>query len=100
LAWVYYNIGLIYKDRGDITQALERLEEALNIWHKLDNKQDQAKAAHTMASIYETEGNYGQALDHYRKALAIREELGNQKDIAEVRECIAAIEAKIAERET
>jgi tetratricopeptide (TPR) repeat protein len=96
LAGVYYNIGLIHKARGEFNQALERLEEAFERWHKVDNKQAQAKAIQNMGNIYETQGNYKQAIVYYKKAMTIRKKLGHQKDITEIRECIAALESKIA----
>jgi tetratricopeptide (TPR) repeat protein len=98
VAWVYYNLGLIHKVRGEFEQALHRLEAAFQIWKKSDNPQNQARAAQNMGNIYETQENYARALNYYKKALTIRKKLGNQKDIAEIREYIAAIEAKIAEQ--
>ena len=76
----YNNLGLVYRDMGDLPKALEYLEyneKALTISEaKLEKKDpDTATTYNNLALVYHDMGDLPRALEYCEKALAIREKV-------------------------
>ncbi|MBL4625362.1 MAG: tetratricopeptide repeat protein [Flavobacteriales bacterium] len=82
LADALNNIGAIYDDQGDITQALEYHHKSLKIQEDLGNKNGIANSLNNIGFIYDDQGDIPRALEYYHRCLKIDEELGNKSGIA------------------
>lgn len=76
-AQVHYNLGNIYKHRGELQKALESLERARKINHDLERRTGELFCVYGIGSVYHDLGDLDKALEHYNEAL----ELG--KDVAD-----------------
>ena len=75
---IYNNLGLVYRDMGDLPKALEYLEYNKNALAsreaKLEKEDlDLATAYNNLVLVYHDMGDLPKALDYSEKALAIRE---------------------------
>ena len=70
VAVCYNNIGYVYGEMGDYTQALELYEKALAIYKEVfgDNHIDTAHKYNNIGSVYYQQGDYVKALECYQKA--------------------------------
>lgn len=82
LAGAYNNIGFIYKNKGENTQALSNYINSIKLQKLIDDKQGLAISYNNIGVIYDNQGNIEQAIESYHKSLKIREELNDQKGIA------------------
>ena len=73
IASIYDNLGRLYEDQGDLTNALRCHIESLRYAEKVLNKQhpDLASNYNNIASVYEHQGNGDKAVEYYMKALEI-----------------------------
>ena len=78
----YNNIGVIYENQSEYTQALGYYIKALKINEEVGNKNETVADLSYIGNIYENQGEYPKALDYYFKALKIDEKLNNKKRIA------------------
>ncbi|MBN3035392.1 MAG: sensor histidine kinase [Bacteroidales bacterium] len=71
--------GVVYKNRGDYTRALEQQLRAVRIIEKLGNKKLLASSYNDLGVLNKNLGNWDLAIGYYRSSLAIIEELGNKR---------------------
>ncbi len=71
-----YNIGLAYFYQGNTAKAMSYLVEAVSLYDKLNDKEEQANVMNAIASVYATQGEFGKALRQYQSILEIAESLG------------------------
>lgn len=76
------NLGLIYRRRGDLTQAEATHRKALTIHEELGHREGMANQYGNLGLIYMTRGDLTQAEAMHRKSLAIEEELGRRAGMA------------------
>ncbi len=76
--------GIVYRNLGDYTKALEYLGRALDAHELLGQKSEVAAVAGSIGSVYTSLGNYDKALEYYGSALDTHEFLGMKSDIAKV----------------
>ena len=87
------NIGIIYKEQGDYSKALEYFFDALKIHDELNSKNDLAATLGNIGNVYMKQGVasteasakvelLNKALEYYLKALKMNEELGRKNGIA------------------
>ncbi len=67
--------GLVYLRKGQYTPALALLQQALQSYHSLGDKQRHAKVLFTLASLYYRVADYLWAADYGRQCLRIAREL-------------------------
>jgi tetratricopeptide (TPR) repeat protein len=84
LAVALNNIGYIYKDKGEIKEALDYYSRSLKIDSEIENKQGIANSLNSIGEIYHSQGQIKEALDYFSRSLKIKEEIGDKKGLATV----------------
>ena len=85
------NIGLIYKEEGDLDKALEYLKEALAIHQEIDHPLGAASSLSNIGAIYEDKGDLDEALKLLQKAKSIFETIGAKSQLQTVNKKIMSI---------
>jgi tetratricopeptide (TPR) repeat protein len=70
------NIGLIYRDKGDLDQALRYHQEALKVHKEIGYLQGEASDLGNIGLIYRAKGDLDQALRYHQEALKVHKEIG------------------------
>lgn len=70
------------KDQGDYAQALQAQQEALDLWHRLEDRGEVAGALHSLGTIVREQGNFDQALAYFEESLRLRRELDDRYGVA------------------
>jgi tetratricopeptide (TPR) repeat protein len=78
----FHNIGIIYYEQGNYSEALKNNIAALNIRESIGDKNSTATSYNNIGNIYIYQGNYPEALKNYFACLKIKEEIGDKKNIA------------------
>jgi len=73
------NIGLVHRSLGEHQQALDTMQESLNIFQEMGDNLRVAKSLGNMGGVYVALGDKEQAYNCYRQAADIFEELGEKK---------------------
>ena len=94
IAYFYNSIGLIYWNKGDISQALNYFDLSLDLYRKINNLGGLAKLYNNKANVYNDMGNLDEALENYTSYLEIQLQLDNAFDIAIAYNNIAVIKQK------
>ncbi|MCJ7777505.1 MAG: tetratricopeptide repeat protein [Sedimentisphaerales bacterium] len=81
-AAVLGNLGVIYRDRGELDKAEEMHNKALEIDKKLGRLEGMASQYGNLGLIYQTKGELDKAEEMYNKVLNIEEKLGRPEIIA------------------
>ena len=79
-----YNIGEIYRLRGDRKKARELFEKVLTGFEEINDKAGIAKACNGLGNIYLNSADYLQALNYYQRALSITEQLADKGGMASI----------------
>ena len=80
LATILFQLGRLYAEGGfDLDLALERYQEALACYERLDDLRGKAATLHQMASVLVTRGDLDGAMRLYQQSLEIKERLGDLK---------------------
>ena len=93
MAIQYVNMGIVYRIRGDLDQALKMYEKALAINEERGRKEGMAGSYVNMGNVYRIRGDLDQALEMYLKSLKLFEEIGAKDQVAKVKGLIASLEA-------
>jgi predicted ATPase/DNA-binding SARP family transcriptional activator len=70
------------KDQGDYARALRAQQEALDLWHLLEDRHEIAGALHSLGTIVREQGNFDEALAYFEESLRLRRELDHRYGIA------------------
>ena len=73
------NIGLIYRDKGELDKALKYLEDALKINREIGYKQGEANQLANIGLIYPAKGELDEAMKYLEDALKIHREIGSRQ---------------------
>lgn len=76
------DLGIAYKDSGQLTLGKENILAALHFFQKHDYKHDIASQLHNMSEIHNDAFEIEQALFYGKQALEISKEVGHQKAYA------------------
>jgi len=79
----YYNLGLLYQELGDCTQALENHQKVITIMEEMPNHWLLARAFNGMGRAYQCSNQFEQSLEYNHKSLGIFRDVGN--DMGEAR---------------
>ena len=81
-AGTYNQFGIIYRNQGDLPQALEYNYKSLKIKEELGDSLGMANSLNNIAIIFYQQANIPIALEYYNKSLKINQEIGNASGIA------------------
>lgn len=81
-ALVYNNLGIVYKTRGKLEEAIGYYEKSLAHGCESGFKESMADAYGNLGNVYKILGNLDLASKNYHKALAIDEELDRKEGMA------------------
>ncbi len=76
------NIGFIYYNEGDISNARAAWKQSLAIQVEIIDKPGESRSLNNLGAIYEYQGDIPKALDHYERSLKIRELVGDKEGVA------------------
>lgn len=76
------NIGIIYKNQGNLDKALKVQNRALTIFESLKDSMGISISYTNIGEVYRIEKNYDQALESYKKSALIKNNLGHQSGLA------------------
>ncbi len=99
LAKSQYNIGLVYFYQGNTIRALDYLLDAMNLYQKLNLKEDEANAVNAIASVYASQAQYEKALQSYLRVLKIADALNSDYLYNNVYHNLAAVYFDLYESE-
>jgi len=85
------NIGFIYEQNGEISNALYYYNNSLKISEEIGDKEGIATLLNNIGLMYNNKGDIHTALDYYFRSLKLREAAGDKKGIANSINNIAAI---------
>nr|WP_320193164.1 tetratricopeptide repeat protein [uncultured Desulfobacter sp.] len=69
-------LGLCYDDLGDYKQAIEHLQQDLEISRDIGYRQGEAGALGNLGNCYDSLGDYRQAIEHHQQHLEISRDIG------------------------
>jgi serine phosphatase RsbU (regulator of sigma subunit)/Tfp pilus assembly protein PilF len=77
------NIGIIYRDEGNIPEAIKYYEQSFDIQKQLNNEEGIGLCLSNLGVIYQEQGNTSKAIEYYSKSLKIKEKVyaHSKKDI-------------------
>ena len=78
-AFVYGNLGTLFKYVGQYALAEEYLREALTIRREIGDKEGEASTYGNLGTVFQSVGQYTKAEEYLQKALVIRKEIGDKK---------------------
>jgi tetratricopeptide (TPR) repeat protein len=76
------NIGVIWRDRGELGRALEKHESALTLAREIGDRREEAAALHDIGGIYFCMDKPDEALACHEDALQIHQETGHRREQA------------------
>ncbi len=76
------SLGWLLHLRGEYSEALRRLEHALQLYEELGQRQGVAGAVGNVGTVYSYRGDYDLALASYERQLTISEELDDRRGVA------------------
>ncbi|MBE9469442.1 MAG: tetratricopeptide repeat protein [Bacteroidetes bacterium] len=82
IAHSYIYIGIGYYYQGSYDNALREYFNALNIYKKIDDKQQIVKLLNNIGTIYNIKGEYDKAFNYYLECVKKSKEIGDEKLIA------------------
>jgi len=96
----YYSIGINYISLGDLDEAEEYLNHAIEIDRKSQKRKQEAFCLSALGHVFKSRGDYDKAIECYMDALAINEELGSNSSIAHILNKIGSVYIRIRYYET
>lgn len=84
--FLHYGIALEIANRGDVPEAIARLERLLS------EKPDYLGAYYQLGQYYELEENTEEAIDTYRRGMIIAQQQKNAKTLGELRSALELLE--------
>ena len=76
------NIGFVYKNKGDISNALSCYEKSRKLKEEIGDKNGLALSLNNIGAIYENQGNIPKALEYFHISLKLQEETDDKKGMA------------------
>jgi tetratricopeptide (TPR) repeat protein len=72
------NLGLVYRQQGELDKALEHHRQALEIAKEIGHRRGEAAQLCNRGLVYRQQGELDKALEHHQQALEIDKETGNR----------------------
>ena len=77
LAAIYYYLGMLKADNGDVAQAIALFNQSLEITERIGNVQGKAANLHQLGIIYADKGDVDQAIALFNQSLEITQRIGD-----------------------
>jgi tetratricopeptide (TPR) repeat protein len=77
------SLGIVYRDQGQVEQAIEYYEKALAIDREIGDRRNEGALLGRLGLAYADMGQAEQAIEHYQQALAIAREVGDRRNEGE-----------------
>lgn len=71
------NLAVLYSRRGDVSQAMQLLNQAFDIQKRTDNDEDHAVTLYEMGRVYAQKGYIDEAMQIWRQSLDINKRVGS-----------------------
>jgi tetratricopeptide (TPR) repeat protein len=78
------NEGHAARDKGDLNQAIQYYEQALDLSRKLEDRGNELTWLHNLANAFAVVGQQSRAVDYYLQALKISQEIGDRRTEASI----------------
>lgn len=78
-AYALLGIGLVFQAQGDLDQALEYMNQALEIYGQIKDFKELSRANNNIAIIYLMRGEYDTSLSYFRKSAEATEASGDKE---------------------
>jgi tetratricopeptide (TPR) repeat protein len=72
-------LGLVYREMGEVSKAIDYYEQALATYRQLDDRQGEADSLGNLGLVCYSTGDLSRAIDHHQLALAIHLETGYRR---------------------
>ncbi len=79
-----YLQGKLYRKKGDLKLALEKIYECLSLYKDVEDSVDLAEPLNELGVIYASKGEFGSALEYLERSLKIFEDLENTSFIIKI----------------
>ena len=76
------SIGYLYKEKGDLDQALIYYQRSLTLSEEINDRQAKIESLKLISHIYSLRGDLDRALIYYQRSLTLSEKIGRKIDIA------------------
>lgn len=73
-----YNLGSAYEKKGELSVAIDYLENAYKLYEELENKKKIALTLYEIGGVKWTNGDYKDAIGYYQNSMTLEIELGNK----------------------
>lgn len=83
IAASYNNLGIVTKEQGNYSEALDYYFSSLKIYEEMNDKKGSASVLGNLGGVYRNQGDFPKALDCYYKAIKINEELGDKSGLSD-----------------
>jgi len=77
------NLGLIFKNQGDMPKALECYAKSLKLCEEIGNERETATLLNNIGNTYESLGNIPLALEYLTKSLRLSEQIDDRAGMAD-----------------
>jgi tetratricopeptide (TPR) repeat protein len=88
-------LGKLWRDAGQMREAIAAFTEALETFRRLGNPIKIAAILTMLGNVHEQQGQHTAALDKYEQALALDLKYGSPRDVEVDRQDIARVQAKL-----
>ena len=85
-SFLQYGIALEYAKKGELPEAISRIEKLLS------QNPDYLGAYYQLGQYYEAEENNEEAIDTYKRGIILAQKLKNNKTLNELREALQQLE--------
>ena len=82
MAAVLGQIGIVYRRKGDIDDAIAKQEASLKITREIGDEEGQAISLHQLSMLYRLKGELGEAMARSRAAEALARKMGLEHGVA------------------
>ena len=79
----YHQIGMVYEEQRNWTQALENYQLAIQWYEKTGNDYELGGTYHQIGIVYAEQRNWTQALENYQLAIQWKEKTGNDYELGD-----------------
>ena len=88
-------LGRMWRDAGQMTEAIAAITEALDTFTRLGDPIKQGIALEFLGTVHEIQRQYAAALEKYRQALVLMQQYGSPRNVSIVENHITRVQTKM-----